>query len=360
MRRDPVIIGGGPAGCAAAITLARAGHRPILLERSTGPTDKVCGDFLSAETVESLISLGIDPRSFGAAPIRRVRITRGGQTAETTLPFAAMGLSRRILDEALLNAAGRAGADIRRGETVRSLTPGWTAQTGTRTLQSGTMFLATGKHDLRDLPRDRSAKGSIGIKLYFRPGPDIAGAVELVLFPGGYAGVQPVGDGQAVLCVAVGHAAFPGSWPALLALIRQSSARFAALLDAGGPLTPRPMAVAGIPYGYQSPAALPGLFRLGDQAAVIPSLTGDGMAIAVHSGTQAAQTWLSGCSSAEYQAELGRMLGTQMRFAGLLHGAGMLGPVQPLAVMIGRLFPGLLRYAARRTRLRPAGNLLSM
>ena len=48
MRREPLIIGAGPAGCAAAIALARAGHQPDLIERTSGPTDKVCGDFLSA------------------------------------------------------------------------------------------------------------------------------------------------------------------------------------------------------------------------------------------------------------------------------------------------------------------------
>jgi len=107
-----------------------------------------------------------------------------------------------------------------------------------------------------------------------------------------------------------------------------------------------------VPYGYQtgSPAA-DGLFRLGDQAAVIPSLTGDGMAIALHSGRTAAETWLAGADSAAYHRTLIQTLGPQMRLAGLLHHACMSGSVQSAITRTAKLFPSLLRQAAYRTRL---------
>lgn len=351
MRRDPIIIGGGPAGCAAAISLARAGCRPRLLERSTGPTDKVCGDFLSAEAIDLVHMLGVDPVALGAVPIRRVRISSGNRTAEAQLPFAAVGLSRRLLDEALLRHAEAAGADVRRGETVRRLTPGWIVQTAAGTLQSGTVFLATGKHDLRDLPRARSGKGAIGLKTYLDA--DRSDTVELFLFPGGYAGLQPVEQGRAVLCAAIRHDAFPGTWPALLAAIEASCPRFARVLDGSDMLLEKPVAVAGIPYGFQAPASASGLYRLGDQAAVIPSLTGDGMAIALYSGNRAASAWLAGRDAASFQAELRHTLSRQMTIAGALHTAGLRAPLQSVAVIAAKPFPGLIRLAARLTRLRP-------
>ena len=113
---------------------------------------------------------------------------------------------------------------------------------------------------------------------------------------------------------------------------------------------PDPLAVAGIPYGYQ---ASPGnLFRLGDQAAVIPSLTGDGIAIALHSGQQAAEAWLGCVDAATYQHSLTRGLAPQMRLALLLHRAGMSRLTQTAAIPLVRLFPGLIRGAASRTRVR--------
>jgi flavin-dependent dehydrogenase len=363
MRRDPLIIGAGPAGAAAAITLAQAGYRPVLAERTTGPSDKVCGDFLSDDTIQRAQSLGVDPVALGAVPIHSIRLIHGERTTETTLPFPAFGLSRRAFDAALLSRAESAGAIVRTGQSVRQLTRDkgeWIAQTGDKSaFTAGAVFLATGKHDVRNLPRARTDRGAVGMKMYFRlaPGPAkiLDGAIELTLFPGGYAGLQHVEDGQAVLCVAITRRAFlayGGGWPRLVAAIEQRSRHFAAMLAGAHPLLPRPLAVAGIPYGYQADSGpSDGLFRLGDQAAVIPSLTGDGMAIALHSGQSAAETWMAGGDSAAYHRTLTRTLTPRMRLAGVLHHFCMSGLVQPGLIRAVNVFPGLLRYAASRTRL---------
>ena len=376
MRRQPLIIGGGPAGAAAAITLARAGCPPLLVESATGPADKVCGDFLSIDAIERARALCVDPAALGAVPIRHVRLIHHRQVTEASLPFPALGLSRRRLDAALLQAAEHSGAVLMAGHTVRHLTrdaAGWHARTDAATLDAGVVFLATGKHDLRAMPR-RSGKagshanasanaGSVGMKMYLRLAPGAArslqGATELTVFPGGYAGMQFVEQDRAVVCVAVRRQALRtcgGNWSGLLAAIGRASPRFAAQLAGATPLLARPLAVAGIPYGYQAqPRDVPGLFRLGDQAAVIASLTGDGMAIALHSGRAAALAWLAGTDAASFQATLARQLAGQMRLAGLLHRAGISFLSQGMAVQLASLFPGLLRQAATRTRLRLPG-----
>ena len=363
MRRDPLIIGAGPAGAAAAITLGRTGCRPVVVERSRGATDKVCGDFLSMDTIEQVRMLGVDPAALGGAPIHKVRLVHGERVVESVLPFPAIGLSRRSLDAALLSQAELAGAVVQTGQSVRRLMREdglWTALVGEGTvLRAETVFLATGKHDLRDLPRARSDRGAIGMKMYFTPAPDVAktleGVIELTLFPGGYAGMQAVENGQAVVCIAVQRQAFQrhgGGWPGLIAAISQRSRRFGGMLAHGRNLLARPLAVAGVPYGFQARAVVAdGLFRLGDQAAVIPSLTGDGMAIALHSGRTAAETWLGGDDSLAFHLALGRTLAPQMRLAGVLHRLCMSGAVQAGLIRGAKVFPGLLRHAARRTRV---------
>lgn len=360
MRRDALIVGGGPAGCAAAITLARAGCHPTLIERSNGPTDKVCGDFLSVDSIQHARFLGVDPIELGAVPISRVRLIHRDRVAESELPFMAVGLSRRVLDEALLDQARHAGAIVHTGKEVRRLTRDGSKSTVViadgNALSAGTVFLATGKHDIRAHARAWSGPRAVGLKMYFDPRNELArileGATELTLFPGGYAGMQSVEGGRVVLCIAVHQKAFKqygGTWALLTRAIGQFSPRFAEILSGSRPLLPNPLAIAGVPYGYRSPPL--SLFCLGDQAAVIPSLTGDGMAIALHSGLSAARAWIAHQDAPAYQRTLGQALAPQMRLAGWLHRAGVNPGFQPAVVPLMRFFPSLTRLAAARTRL---------
>jgi flavin-dependent dehydrogenase len=363
MRRQPLIVGAGPAGCAAAITLANGGYAPLLVERSTGPTDKVCGDFLGADTIARAQAIGLDPEALGAVPISHVRLVHHRREVESPLPFRALSLSRRVFDQALQELTKPAGSELLTGRTARQILrtgDGWTVTPGGSLADSWTatgVFLATGKHDLRDLPRPRNAKTAVGLKQYFHlsdRAQDMLGAVtELTLFPGGYAGLQPVEAHRTALCIAVRRDAFQshgGSWNALLAMISRLCPRFAALLAGSRPVLPKPLAVAGVPYGFLHRTADDGVFRLGDQAAVIPSLTGDGLAIALHSGRLAAETWMAGGDARCFHAALSRTLGAQMRLSGALH-AAFLSPLFQPCVLRAAALPGLVRQVALLTRV---------
>ena len=104
-REDVVIVGGGPAGAAAACILASAERPVLLIERDAEPRHKVCGEFLSIEAQTYLAHLGIDLDALGASRISRLRLARERRLTEVGLPFTARGLSRRVLDDALLQRA---------------------------------------------------------------------------------------------------------------------------------------------------------------------------------------------------------------------------------------------------------------
>ena len=74
MTRTPaaLIVGGGPAGSAAAIMLARAGVTPLLLERTRAAHDTVCGGFMGGDALAGLARIGIDPAAFARGQARRV------------------------------------------------------------------------------------------------------------------------------------------------------------------------------------------------------------------------------------------------------------------------------------------------
>ncbi|MEO8874470.1 MAG: FAD-dependent monooxygenase, partial [Polyangiaceae bacterium] len=102
MNSRALVIGGGPAGGALATRLALAGRDVVLCERELGPTDKVCGEFLSREAGLYLASLGVSLDALGAVTIDTLRLTHRDHVAVTKLPFTALSISRRVLDEALL------------------------------------------------------------------------------------------------------------------------------------------------------------------------------------------------------------------------------------------------------------------
>src|SRR5580704_1843104 len=105
-----IVVGGGLAGSAFAIALARQGRPVIVLEKTSGAHHKVCGEFLSAEAQALLAQLGLDVWQHGARPASVLGLEFGGRNERVKLPFRGAGLSRFLLDQALLDAAARAGA----------------------------------------------------------------------------------------------------------------------------------------------------------------------------------------------------------------------------------------------------------
>src|SRR5437016_633084 len=95
---DTAIVGGGPAGCSAAITLARLGARVVLFEAKAYPHAKLCGEFLSPECAGLLDDLGLTPalRALKPASIEIACLSApDGAAWETRLPGIALGLTRK-------------------------------------------------------------------------------------------------------------------------------------------------------------------------------------------------------------------------------------------------------------------------
>ncbi len=331
-----------------------------LLEKSRSAHHKVCGEFLSGEALHYLRQLGLEPEAFGALPIQQLRCVRERVLCEQKLPFPAQSLTRCVLDEALLLKAREAGAHVLRGVAAEGLErcgEAWRVRTSASDEFTATdVLLAQGKHDLRGHPRGSGRHGNlIAFNTYLRltaaQSSRLQGAIELHMFPGGYAGLQLVQGNLANLGLLISRRSFRrhrNGWPDLFSELQSGSAVLKERFAGAEEVLLKPLALSAIPYGFLREKTENGLWWLGDQAAVIPSFSGDGMSIALHSAFRAVAGMLNGTTSMDFQRQLASELRRQVRLATLVSQALVRAPGLVAAVMRA---PGVVDRIARHTRV---------
>jgi menaquinone-9 beta-reductase len=285
-RYDFVVIGGGPAGCSAAISAARAGRRVLLLERGRFPRHKVCGEFISPEAtglLRDLLGPSADALLAAAPRVAHARLFIDGRTLDAPLPEPALSIPRFRLDEALWNAALAAGADCRLETQADDISRSEDFEVAAGDVRVSAAVVVNASGRWSNLSRTSLPAGAprwLGLKAHFREAqPPLS--CDLYFFGGGYCGVQPIGDHAVNAC----------------AMVRSDVASSLDQVFAGHPDLWRrsrdwepliePVSTAPLVFREPQPLGSSGVMNAGDAAGFIDPFAGDGIAIALRCGEMA-------------------------------------------------------------------------
>jgi flavin-dependent dehydrogenase len=354
---DLVVAGAGPAGSAAAITAARMGARVLLLEQGHFPRHRVCGEFVSSESLELLRQLlvhaphGLD--IVNRAPrIERARMFLQGTSIEIPV-LASASIPRFVMDEALWRAAQAVGVVCRDGVTVEEIrsNSGFEAITSDGVFEATTAIATTGRWSkLRQPVAKAKAKKLIGVKAHYREKNPLV-STDLYFFSGGYCGVQPV-DAETVNIAALVKADVATELNAVFELNSELAKR-----ARGWELAMDPVSTAPLIFADPEPER-DGVLFAGDTAGFIDPFAGDGISLALRSGTAAAQTAMHAITGRVTAAEAARNYRRryEKQFLPAFHAAAqarwVLGCPRPLPQFALQLlrFPRVARAVFARTR----------
>ena len=288
---DVIIVGGGLAGLTSAIHLSKFKQRVLLIEKSTYPKHKVCGEYISNEALPYLNSLGINPIKEGAKKITKVHVsTIKGSLIKGDLPLGGFGMSRYFLDELLANKALSNGVIILHDsvESVNFNDNLFCVQTKTlEVFQSKITIGAFGKRSALDLKMSRKfiKKKSpyLAVKLHVK-GDFPENLVALHNFKGGYCGVSKVENNSINLCYITKYDSFKKhkNITTFQEQVVFKNKHLRKIFTESKPVFEKPLTISQISFEAKRPVE-DHIIMCGDTAGMIHPLCGNGMGMAIAS-----------------------------------------------------------------------------
>jgi menaquinone-9 beta-reductase len=382
---DVIVVGGGPAGSSAAITLASRGARVLVLEEKRMPRGKLCGEFITPECFPTLERLGVIERMLraGAQKITRLSlVTQNGRSVHTPISKMsdgaewAMSLSRAVFDHLLFEKAREAGAVCLESVAVKKClyTNGAASGVEALSLQDGRPV----KYEAR-LVVDGSGRNS---RLMVRPGERVAGRrgsrlyamkahlrgvegigeqVELYFFPQGYGGLSLVEGGLVNLCFIANERTFKESGGDASRVMRETIMKNGLARErlSSAEVEGKWFTVGPLAFGRRR-LSQDGILAIGDAAGMIDPFTGTGIQIALRTGELAAdainesfsrgRTPLIDEALPRYAESYEREFRRRMMVSGLLRGAAFSPAVAGLVASVLAGAPRLASLVLRATR----------
>ncbi len=286
-----IIVGGGLAGLVTANALARAGIVCAVLEKKEYPFHRVCGEYVSNETIPFLESLGLFPEEFLPPSITRFQLTSvNGKSVELPLDLGGFGISRFSFDQFLYQKAKSNGVEFLLNtevEYTRFTANGFEIKTRDQTLQADVVVGAFGKRSKLDVSlnrkfiRQRSPYLGVKYHLHTQHPTDL---IALHNFQDGYCGISNIEDGKSCLCY-LSHSNNLKKFGNIKSMEEQvlyKNPFLKSIFSNSDFLFEKPETIHEISFAVKSPVE-DHVLMSGDAAGMITPLCGNGMALAIHS-----------------------------------------------------------------------------
>lgn len=288
---DVIIIGGGLAGLASAIHLAKANYSVLLIEKNAYPKHKVCGEYVSNEVLPYLDFLGFNPFEFGAKRISKFQLTtHNNKSIDAKLPLGGFGISRYEFDFQLYKLAMSNGVKVLQDTVVKVGFETVIFQVKTKlhqNLNSKIVIGAYGKRSHIDIQFQRKfiKKKSpyLGVKMHVSGNfPD--DKVALHNFKGGYCGVSKVENNHINLCYITNYEAFKShnNIEAFQEQVLFKNKALKTIFKNSKPQFDKPLTISQISFETKRPIENH-IIMCGDTAGMIHPLCGNGMSMAIKS-----------------------------------------------------------------------------
>ncbi len=294
-RFDIAIIGGGLAGLSLSIQCAGAGYKTVLFEKETYPFQKVCGEYISNESLPFLEKLGVPISTWQPNNINELRISApNGSSYQFSLPLGGFGISRYKLDDFLYKRALHIGVTVFTGTKVKDIvfnTNGFEIFTDQGTYQSNLAAGSFGKRSNLDIHMSRpfakakpnALNNFIGVKYHIKY-PHPSNQIALHNFDNGYCGIEEIENGECCLCYLTTAENLRKSGNTISELERKILWKNPLLKDIfknAEFIYKKPLTISQISFQEKSQVENH-ILCLGDAAGMITPLCGNGMSMALH------------------------------------------------------------------------------